>query len=212
MNTRMIRLTACALCCVALLAAMRPAFAQQANWDSGNALDVAEGHEYWRRWWLGYDAGGDFTLLGGFTFTHHPDSLWALLKPPLDLFEKLYADRLSLVDAFNHYGVFELVRDDPAVLAQFREYTTTRELTTDTLADAEAYQKHLLALLDAMTTQEHFTLGGGVDATGTILTSQLLEAKQESAAFDMSADAPSEPSPFKDLLHCCFVQNSRNRS
>ncbi len=171
---------------------------------------MAESREYFLRWWIGHDAGDESVLLGDFTFTHSPDTTYALLVPALHLFEKLYSDRLSLSDPFSttYYSVFDLIRDDPSVMARFREYTISGNVVTDSAMDASAYQKHLLALLDALTDQQTYVLVGGASLDGTTLMSSDLKAKASIIADSGTGGvAPPNPVPFKELLQCLIDQS-----
>lgn len=183
---------------------------QLETWDPADPVDMAEGREYFLRWWAGHDAGDEGALLQDYRFTHPPMSAVTLMEPALNLFEKVYAARLRITNVApeDYYGVLELVRDNPLILAQFRQYLTTGKFETDVSQDEDGHLEHGLAILDAVSLQTDFVMTGHAYMVGSKLISESLVARETLvSAGPPTATVPTSPTPIEELLRCLIDQS-----
>lgn len=134
-----------------------------------------------------------------FTYEEHLPRGWTPFADAYALFEEIYAHRLQLdAGAGPAYYLDNLLRDDPEVLAAFREYTLTETLAT-TAEDPSAAMAHAEALVLRGSTQETmlFLQDPGLlieEAGGQLylVTRSPIAAKEEKDILD------PEPEPIPD--------------
>lgn len=180
---------------------------QALRFDPDNSSTVEELHEYARRLWVGLDTGDMTGAMAGFRFSAI-SSMWpeAALSGGIELFRKLFADRLVLTFGDDCYDIVDLIADDPDVRAQFREYTTTGKLATPLDGTEHSLELHLAALADALGSQESYTLQGSVYVEAGELVSEGLQAHPPSVT-NVQVDPQPAPQPYRDFLKCLLDQS-----
>ncbi len=120
---------------------------QIVGWKLNDPLNHAESREYFGQVWAAEDAG---QACPSFAFTNPvPGLLSAMLAPEHEVFTAIYSHRLNLdLSSGEHYGITDLLRDDPEVQSEFRVFVLTGELAPQPEVDIEAYLKHYALAID----------------------------------------------------------------
>jgi len=136
--------------------------------------------------------------LSQFVFTNDlPDIMGLLVAPQKEVFEKLYSHRLDPHGLSGPpYGLNELMRDDPAVRAQFRECVLTDKITLGPDADQQAADKHLLMIIDGIFEQAEFKIEG-FQIVGDELESTKLEVIKIPGTVSPPTNPPTSPTQFE---------------
>ncbi|RMH25078.1 MAG: hypothetical protein D6692_11870 [Planctomycetota bacterium] len=125
------------------------------------------------------------------------------------IFEDIYAGWIDNdLDSPNYYPIDDLLQDDPSVMQQFRDFTSTGILTTRSGASSSETINHLLLVLEASTQDDPCTgLRGSYTVSvapngGLIVSSSGLERPKEKCDEepDPDPDQPNDLPPFlRDL-------------
>ncbi|MCC6951301.1 MAG: hypothetical protein IT433_07625 [Phycisphaerales bacterium] len=196
-----------------LLGGMRCSFSvavaqpQALTFDPDNSSTVEELHEYARRLWVGLDTGDVPSAMAGFRFSAIP-TMWpeAALSDGIELFRNLLADRLAFTFGDDCYDLVDLLEDDPAIRARFREYTTTGKFSAPIDGTEHSLEPHLAALADALGSQDSYTLQGSVYVEAGELVSEGLQAQPPSVTNVQVGPSPA-PQPYRDFLKCLLGQS-----
>ena len=126
-----------------------------------DAQTRAELQEWARLVWEWYDTGVVPPEAETFSFTD-PDQFprwFHPFNPALTVFRDIYRHRLP--DDEYGFTIVDLIEQDPAILAHFREYTVTGILETPFDEDAQAATNHIERLMqaEAGTSNEYALLG-----------------------------------------------------
>lgn len=166
-------------------------------WDAQDPVNKAETRQYLSLIWQA-EAIGQQIDLGQFVFTNNlPDVMTLLVAPQKEVFEKLYEHRLDphgLAGA--PYGLNELMRDDPLVRAQFREFVLTDKISLGADADEAAIDKHLMMIMDAVLEQGEFKLETFAVVNGG-LQSTKMEVVKNPGTIAPPTNPPNTPTQFK---------------
>lgn len=183
-----------------------PAQPRAVTFDPADATNVQELREYASRLWHGIDTGDMPNAMAGFQFSNIP-SMWPELafSDSVELFRHLYADRLVLSFGENSYDLVDLLADDPAVEARFREHTITGTFSTAIDGTDDALQTHLQAIVDALGPQDAFSLNGTCYVQGGELVSQGLAAAVPTVT-SIHVDPPQPAQPYREFLDCLLDQ------
>lgn len=115
--------------CFAILPAK---FARSANvngavvWPEPNEAQLQELQQWAAYFWHWRETGEVLPGADGFQFSVAPGGGFCGLQPTIVLFEYLYADQLT-----EEYTIWELIVDNPAIYAAFKQHSLTGELSTE---------------------------------------------------------------------------------
>ena len=167
------------------------------SWDSEDGVNKAETRQYLSLIWQAEITGQQIDL-SQFEFTNDlPDIMGLLVAPQKEVFGKLYSHRLDPHGLTGPpYGLNELMRDDPAVRAQFRECVLTDKITLGPDADQQAADKHLLMIIDGIFEQSEFKLEG-FQIVGDQLESTKLEVIKTPGTVSPPTNPPTSPTQFE---------------
>ena len=162
---------------------------QIVGWKLNDPLNHAESREYFGQVWAAEDAG---QACPSFAFTNPvPGLLSAMLAPEHEVFTAIYSHRLNLdLSSGEHYGITDLLRDDPEVQSEFRVFVLTGELAPQPEVDIEAYLKHYALAIDGLTAQSRCTVDH-VQCIGSLITSDGMKVVPLLVP-DSLAEAPTE--------------------
>ncbi len=175
------------------------------GWDMDDPVNIQEAREYFSDLYEALDLDVPFDHYE-FTFTNpRPEMDFLLLAPAYELFSALYADQ---IDSFGLelYSITDLINDNPVVAAQFQEYVTTGNLSTDFVVQPIAAINHLILATDASDCYERIGLNSFTIADTKVKSTELVVK----ACIDTDTDPDTEPDgpdPFECDLDI-FVQRS----
>lgn len=167
-------------------------------WDSENPANIAETRQFMSLIWQAEITGQQIDL-SQFVFTNDlPDIMGLLVAPQKEVFEKLYSHRLDPHGLSGPpYGLNELMRDDPAVRAQFRDCVLTDKITLGPDADQQAADKHLLMIIDGIFEQAEFKIEGF-----QIVGDELESTKLEVIKIPGTVPPPTNPATSPTQFEC----------
>ena len=180
---------------VVALSALMPesVFAQPVltPWDADDPVNRQQTRQYLSLIWQA-EVNGQQVDVSQFEFANDlPNIMGLLVAPQKEVFEKLYAHRLD-PNGLNGdpYGLNELMRDDPLVRAQFREFVLTDKITLGPDSDPQAANKHLLMIIDGVFSQTEFK-AEAFQFTGNQVESTKLEVVKNSGTGPPTSSPPS---------------------
>lgn len=153
-------------------------------WDASNPTNRAESRQYAAIVWQAEDLGQPVEP-GIFTFTNPtPDALLVTLSAEIALFERLYVSRLGALNSQGEpYSILDLMRDTPAIDAQFREYVLTGSIQP-LPGESMAEFAHLEMATDAITSQQRYAVDQVSAQQGTLLSVNLRFIRSPQTGFE----------------------------
>lgn len=155
-------------------------------WNASDATNRAESRQYAALVWQAEDLG-EAVDLGSFAFTNPtPGALLVTLSADLAIFERMYSSRLGSLNVQGEpYSLLDLMRDTPAIRAQFREYVLTGRIES-VPGESMAEYAHLEMAVDAISSQERFAVDQLSAEEGTLRSVNLrfLQAPQTGGGGD----------------------------
>jgi hypothetical protein len=192
-----------------LLAVLSAAVAQAqpvaTAWDRSDPTNKAELRIFLATAYQFEQAGQTWPDADLFWFTNTPpDDRLVMLAPAFDVFNELYQHRLDPWGAAGApYSLVDLMRDDPAVAAKFKNYTLNGEFITGTDDDPAVLAKHLAMVIEAITASEEYKLDNFMMLGEAFKSVNLVKQP----AVTPPATAPTMPTPVAippglEQFHC----------
>ena len=166
-------------------------------WDASDPVNRQQTRQYLSLIWQAEITGQQIDL-SQFEFANDlPNIMGLIVAPQKEVFEKLYKHRLD-PNGLNGdpYGLNELMRDDPLVRAQFREFVLTDKITLGPDSDPQAANKHLLMIIDGVFNQTEFKVEA-FQFIGNQVESTKLEVIKNSGTGPTPSSPPTSPDQFR---------------